>query len=148
MHQHVLLTTTSRAADIPEDTDVRHLVDAMVDTSDLIALATPEKVDVAVDTRDGIDAGEPEDDLMPRLMVSYYYYDASSRTIHSHRSCRKIEHADSIQEYATQRCTDLCGPCGEIVRLSVKRRIHSEDCKCLLDYDTYGFLCGSCIDWW
>ena len=63
---HVFLTMTPRAADISEDTDVRHLVDTMVDTSDLIALATPEKVDVAVDTRDGIDAGEPEDDLMQR----------------------------------------------------------------------------------
>ena len=34
----VLLTMTPRAADISEDIDVRRVVDAMVDTSDLIAL--------------------------------------------------------------------------------------------------------------
>ena len=145
---HVLLTTTSRAADIPEDTDVRHLVDAMVDTSDLIPLATPEKVDVTVDTRDGIDAGEPEDDLAQRLCVGYYYYDARSKIIHNQRDCQRIDDTDNIHEYAKQRCTDLCGPCGEVVRLSVKRRIHSVDCKCLFDFEEWADLCGSCMEWW
>ena len=60
----------------------------------------PEKVDVAVDTRDGIDAGEPEDDLSQRLCISPYYYDPEFRTIHNSFDCGRIR--------GKQKLTGVC----------------------------------------
>ena len=81
-------------------------------------------------------------------IVGFSYYDPESRTIHDKDDCRKIRGHKNLQKYASQGCTRLCGPCGEIVRLSVDSRIHSQHCQCVFVLDKLAFLCSSCIDWW